>query len=49
MNPCKHLNIVSDQQSAVQMQVAKAIFARFLSLKSELGDAVLKSSKDFIN
>jgi hypothetical protein len=49
MNPYKQLNVISDGKSAVQLQVAKAIFNRFLSLQSELGDAFLKSSKDFIN
>ena len=49
MNSYKQLNIVSDKQFAVQLQVAKAMFNRFLGLQSVLGDAFLKSSKDFIN
>gem|GEM_PF-1874786 len=49
MNPFQQLNNASDKQSAIQLQVAKAMFNRFLSNQSTLGDSFLKSSKDFIN
>nr|WP_162988998.1 hypothetical protein [Pedobacter schmidteae] len=41
--------IWSDRQFARQLRMAKAMFNRFLSLQSALGDAFLKSSKDFIH
>jgi len=49
MNPYKQLNSVSDNEIASQLRMATAMFNRFITLQSELGDAFLKSSKDFIN
>ena len=49
MDPRKQLNTVSDKLFASQLRVARAMFNRFLSHQSALGDSFLKSSKDFIN
>lgn len=48
MDPRKQLRM-SDKLFASQLRMAKAMFNRFLSHQSALGDSFLKSSKDFIN
>ncbi|ACU04043.1 hypothetical protein Phep_1835 [Pedobacter heparinus DSM 2366] len=48
MNPFKQLNRRLDEKFANQLRVATAMFNCFLSIQFELGDAFLKSSKDFI-
>jgi hypothetical protein len=49
MNPQKQLNSVSDYKFASQLRKATAMFNRFIALQFQLGDAFLKSSKDFVN
>ncbi|WP_165973245.1 hypothetical protein [Pedobacter sp. ok626] len=48
MNSYKQLNRASNEQFARQLRTASAMFIRFLSIQSSLGDSFLKSSKDFV-
>jgi len=49
MDPFKWLNRVVNDQLALQMRIAIAMFCRVLSIQYRFGDSFLKSSKDFIN
>jgi hypothetical protein len=49
MNNSSRFNRNYDHQLASELRLAELVSGRFVCLHAALGDALLKSSKDFIN